>query len=54
MTNRASKKWAPVAPEGLSATIADKSRKRRQVQRALTEIGAHAPGKRRNDLAPLL
>jgi DNA modification methylase len=54
MTNRASKKWAPVAPEGLSATIADKSRKRRQVQRALTEIGEHAPHKRRNDLAPLL
>jgi hypothetical protein len=54
MTHRASKKMAPVAPEGLSATIADKSRERRQVQRALTEIGAHAPGKRRNDLAPLL
>jgi DNA modification methylase len=54
MTNRASKKRVPAAPEGLCAAIADKSRRRRQVQRSLTEIGEHAPATRRNDLAPLL
>ncbi len=54
MPNRISRKRALVAPEGLSAVIADKSRKRREAQRALAEIGAHAPAKRRNDLAPRL
>ncbi len=54
MNNRKSKGWAPAAPKGVLATVAAKSRKRRQVQRELTEIEAHAPAKRRNDLAPRL
>ena len=54
MNNRKAKSWAPAAPKGVLATIAAKSRERRQVQRELTEIEAHAPAKRRNDLAPRL
>jgi hypothetical protein len=34
--------------------IAAKARQRRTTQTALTEIGVHAPPRRRNDLAPLL
>ncbi len=54
MSDRKSKKWTTAAPKGVTAIVAEKSRKRRQVQRALTEIGAHAPVRRRNDLAPRL
>lgn len=52
MANRTSKQSAPAAPEGVSGTVAAKARKRRATQRALAEIGAHRPAKRRNDLAP--
>lgn len=54
MSDRKSKEWAPSAPKGVSATVADKSRKRRRVQRELTEIVAHLPPKGRNDVAPRL
>jgi DNA modification methylase len=54
VSNRKSKDWAPTPPKGVAATVAAKSRKRRQAQRALTEIDAHAPVRRRNDLAPRL
>jgi hypothetical protein len=43
----------PFAPRGVKEAIAEKARKRRTTQAALTEIDAHAP-RRRNDLAPLL
>ena len=45
---------AIATPKGLKATVAARSRARRARQRALTEIGAHAPAQLRNDLAPQL
>ena len=54
MVTRALKSRAPVAPEGLSAAIGEKARRRRGTQRALTEISAHNKRERRNDLAPPL
>lgn len=54
MINRTSKQWAPSSAEGVSKAVAAKARKRRETQRALREICAHAPAKRRNDLAPSL
>jgi DNA modification methylase len=54
MSSRVTKKGALAAPKGLAKAISAKARERRGVQRALTEIGAHAPENRRNDLAPRL
>ena len=48
------KSWSPLAPPGVSQAIAAKARQRRTTQAALTEIGVHAPLRRRNDLAPFL
>ena len=44
----------PLAPVGVKEAIAAKARQRRTTQAALTEIGVHAPLRRRNDLAPFL
>ena len=54
MNGRPSKQWTPAALAGVKNAIAAKARKRRQTQIALTEIGAHAAVRRRNDLAPSL
>lgn len=54
MSRRVTRKGALAAPKSIADTIAATSRERRGVQRALTEIGVHAPQSRRNDLAPLL
>src|SRR5271166_679354 len=53
-TRGRSKEWAPPAPLGVKETVAAKARKRRETQRALTEIRARASTRRRNDLAPSL
>ena len=53
-TRSRSKEWTPPAPLGVKETVAAKARKRRETQRALTEIRARAPTRRRNDLAPSL
>ena len=45
---------AIATPKGVKATVAARSRARRESQRSLTEIGAHAPARPRNDLAPQL
>jgi DNA modification methylase len=49
-----SKKRAIATPKGVKAAVAARSRARRERQSALTEIGAHAPARLRNDLAPQL
>ena len=43
---------AIVTPKGVKATVAARSRARRESQRAPTEIGAHAPAQPRNNLPP--
>ncbi len=53
-TRSRSKEWTPPAPLGVKETVAAKARKRRETQRALTEIRARASTRRRNDLAPSL
>jgi hypothetical protein len=45
---------AIAAPKVVKATVAARSRARRESQRVLTEIGAHAPARPQNDLAPQL
>jgi hypothetical protein len=54
MHSKSTKKWAPIAPEGVTPTVGAKARKRRERLRQQTEIERHAPAKRRNDLAPAL
>jgi DNA modification methylase len=54
MTGRLSKQGTLAPPAGVKNAIAAKARNRRQTQAALTEIRAHAPVRRRNDLAPSL
>ena len=54
MTSKTLKEWTPSAPLGVKETVAAKARKRRETHRALTEIRARAPTRRRNDLAPSL
>jgi hypothetical protein len=54
MTSKTLKEWTPPAPLGVKETVAAKARKRRETHRALTEIRARAPTRRRNDLAPSL
>lgn len=54
MPSHVTTKPALTAPRGFVGAIAAQSRERRGVQRALTEIGAHAPRVPRNDLAPFL
>ena len=54
MTSKTQKEWTPPAPLGVKETVAAKARKRRETHRALTEIRARAPTRRRNDLAPSL
>src|SRR5271157_6406364 len=48
-TRSRQKEWAPPAPLGVKETVAAKARKRRETQRALTEIRARASTRRRND-----
>ena len=54
MPSRISKEWTPAAPLGVKETVSAKTRKRRETQRALTELRARASTRRRNDLAPSL
>jgi DNA modification methylase len=52
MSNRRAKDSGLRTPEGVFDPVAARSRKRRATQGALTEVSAHAPVNRRNDLAP--
>ena len=54
MDHQQSKKRPVATPKGVKAAVAARSRARRERQSALTEIGAHAPARLRNDLAPHL
>jgi hypothetical protein len=54
MPSRKSNERTPAAPFGVKETVSAKTRKRREAQRALTEIRSHASTSRRNDLAPSL
>ena len=54
MCYRERKPLTPPAAAGVKGIVATRARKRRETQRALTEIGSHAPRLRRNDLAPEL
>jgi DNA modification methylase len=51
---RESKPLTRTAAAGVKGIIAGRARTRRETQRALNEIDAHAPRLRRNDLAPRL
>ena len=46
--------FTPAAAAGVKGVIAGRARSRRETQRALNEIEAHARRPRRNDLAPRL
>jgi DNA modification methylase len=54
MVYRNSKSQTPSAAAGVKDVIAARARGRREAHRALSEIAAHAPSLRRNDLAPRL
>ena len=54
MGYREPKPLTPTAAAGVKGIVATRARARRETQRALSEIDAHAPRPRRNDLAPRL
>jgi ParB-like nuclease domain len=54
MSHREPKPQTPNSAVGVKGVIAGRARSRRETQRALSEVEAHAPRPRRNDLAPRL